>query len=218
MSPTICLRLKRTYISFYFIQVIYTLDTNCEPHIMIPAQVIIQIPCSQSPLWLKCLSLKRGIIQLTIHKILRKVNQVTWSKQYAWYYDPSSSGSPDILLTRLLYYKRCQSRKRDIIQSNIYRNLPNVNQVIYTFDTICMPNIMVLAQAVVHIFCWFKHFFIHKSHKHIYNHQQTGFDSKLEAYNHLDRRYFLTTFHRLTMRKSKKGHNSIKYSQTFTKS
>ena len=101
MSPTICLRLKRTYISLKpmitnrktsekrhnsimygiysnFIQVIYSLDTNCEPHIMILAPVVIQIPCSQSPLWLKCLSLKRGIIQLTIHKILRKVNQVTW--------------------------------------------------------------------------------------------------------------------------------------------
>ena len=32
-------------------------------------------------------------------------------------------------------------------------NLPNVNQVIYTLDTICEPNIMTLAQAVLEIFC-----------------------------------------------------------------
>ena len=45
----------------------------------------------------------------------------------------------------------CQKRK--IIHSNIYRILPKVNQVIYTLDTICMPNIMTLAQAVLQIFC-----------------------------------------------------------------
>ena len=32
--------------------------------------------------------------------------------------------------------------------------LPKVNQVIYTLDTICEPNIMILAQAVLQIFCW----------------------------------------------------------------
>ena len=31
---------------------------------------------------------------------------------------------------------RCQ-RKKGIIQSNIYRNLPKVNQVIYTVDSLC---------------------------------------------------------------------------------
>ena len=61
--------------------------------------------------------------------------------------DPSSSGSPDILFTRLLYYTKCQSRKREIIQSNIHRILPNVNQVIQE------PDIMILAQAVLQIFC-----------------------------------------------------------------
>ena len=39
------------------------------------------------------------------------------------------------------------------IQSNIYRTLPKVNQVICTLDTICMPKITVLAQAVLEIFC-----------------------------------------------------------------
>ena len=62
--------------------------------------------------------------------------------------------SPDILLTRLLYYTKCQTWKREIIQPNINRILPKVNQVIYTLDTICELNIMILAQAVLQIFCW----------------------------------------------------------------
>ena len=106
--------------------------------------------------FIKCLSLKRGIIQSNIDKMLRKVNQVI----YIMY--PNST--PDIMVldqtvlqvfvfTRLLYYTKCQSRKREIIQSNIYRILPKVNQVIYTLDTICMPNIMTLTQAVLQIFC-----------------------------------------------------------------
>ena len=51
-----------------------------------------------------------------------------------------------------LYYRKCQCLKREKIQSNIYRILPKVNQVIYTLDTICEPNIMILAQAVLQIF------------------------------------------------------------------
>ena len=75
-------------------------------------------------------------------------------KQYAWYSDPSSSSSPDSLLTRLLYYTKCQSRKRDIIQPNIYGILPKLNQVIYTLDTICIPKFMIIARAVLQVFCW----------------------------------------------------------------
>ena len=40
-----------------------------------------------------------------------------------------------------------------IIQSNIYRILPKVNQVIYALDILCMPNITTLAQAVLQILC-----------------------------------------------------------------
>ena len=65
----------------------------------------------------------------------------------------SSSGSLDILFTRLLYSAKCQSQKREIIQPNIYRILPKVNQVMYTLATICEPNIMILAQAVLELFC-----------------------------------------------------------------
>ena len=43
--------------------------------------------------------------------------------------------------------------KREIIQSWINRILPKANRVIYTLDTICDPDIMTLAQAVLEIFC-----------------------------------------------------------------
>ena len=59
-----------------FIQVIYTSNTNCVSNIMTLAQAAIQILCLQCALWLKGLSLKRGIIQSNIYRILRKVNQV----------------------------------------------------------------------------------------------------------------------------------------------
>ena len=42
---------------------------------------------------------------------------------------------------------RCQSQRRGIIQSNIYKNLPKVNQVIYTIGTVCVPNITILAPS-----------------------------------------------------------------------
>ena len=41
---------------------------------------------------------------------------------------------------------------RDIIQPNIDRILPKVNQVIYTLETTCMLNIMTLAQVVTRSF------------------------------------------------------------------
>ena len=50
--------------------------------------------------------------------------------------------------------KVCQGQKMGIIWSNIYRNLPKVNQVTCTVDTICVPNIMILAQMLLQLFCW----------------------------------------------------------------
>ena len=60
------------------------------------------------------------------------------------------------VVLQIFYSQGCfttQNRKKEIIKSNIYRILPKVNQVIYTLDTICEPNIMTLAQAVLEIFC-----------------------------------------------------------------
>ena len=68
------------------------------------------------------------------------------------YHDPSLSGSWDILF-KSFHWVIMRKTKREIIQSWIYRILPKVNQVIYTLDTICDPNIMTLAQAVLEKFC-----------------------------------------------------------------
>ena len=149
-----------TILTFYRIlpkvnQVIYTLAAICMPNIMILAQVVLHVFCSQGPLWLKCLSMKRGIIQSNIHRILWKPNQII----YLMY----SNCLPDIMIqAQMLLQIFCSqgcftiqnaSQKRGIIQPNIYRILLKVNQVMYTLDPIYMPNIMILAQAVLQIFC-----------------------------------------------------------------
>ena len=51
---------------------------------------------------------------------------------------------------RLRYYTNWQSWEREIIQPNIYRILLKVNQVIYILDILCMPNIMIKAEGVLH--------------------------------------------------------------------
>ena len=51
-----------------------------------------------------------------------------------------------------LLYKIPKS-EREITQPNIYRILPKFSTVICSLHTICMPNIMILAQAVLQIFC-----------------------------------------------------------------
>ena len=109
------------------------------------AEAVFQIFCSQDPLWIKCLSLKRRIIQSNFDRILWKGNCM-----------------PDIMiLAQAVLQTFCSqgcfstqnnSLKREVIQSNIYRILPKANQVIYTLDTIYVPNIMTPAQAVLQIF------------------------------------------------------------------
>ena len=72
---------------------------------------------------------------------------------HAKFHYPISSGSPDILLTRLLYYTKCQSQKREIIQSNIYGILLKLNHVMYILDTICVPKIKIITEAVLQASC-----------------------------------------------------------------
>ena len=86
----------------------------------------------------------------------------------------SSSGSPVILFTRLLYYTKCQSRKRELIQPNIYRTLTKFNQFICTLHTIGIPNGIILAQRVLQIFCtqgplWLKYLSLIKGQSNIHS-------------------------------------------------
>ena len=94
----------------------------------------------------KKISSKSDFIQnfndlICIYSPMAGVDKVLMSTETSCH-DPSSSSSSDILFTMLLFHTKRQSRRREIIQSNIYRTLPTVNQVIYTSDTFCMPNIM----------------------------------------------------------------------------
>ena len=137
-------------------QVNYTLDTISEPNIMVLAQVVLQILCWQCSIGLQCMSRKRSTIQSNIYRNLPKVNQVNYTLDKIS--EPNIMVLAQVVLQILCWQcsigLQCISRKRSTIQSNIYRNLPKVNQVNNTLDTISEPNIMVLAQAVRQIFCW----------------------------------------------------------------
>ena len=70
---------------------------------------------------------------------------------FTWYHGPIKRFSRYLVHKAALLYKMPKPG-RDLILPNIYRFLPNVNQVIYTLDTINMPNIMTLAQGVLKIY------------------------------------------------------------------
>ena len=75
-------------------------------------------------------------------------------KLYGIYHDHSSGGYPDVVATRSFMYQGCfniTKWTRDIILPNTDRILPKVNQIIYTLETTCMLNIMILAQVVIQI-------------------------------------------------------------------
>ena len=92
-------------------QVICTLDIICELNIMNPAQAVLKIFCSQGPLCL-CLCLKREIVQSNFDRNFMKSHQMIYIMYpNCMLYDPSSSGSPDILFTRLLFHTKRQTEK-----------------------------------------------------------------------------------------------------------
>ena len=119
-------------------QVIYTLDTICMPNIMTLAQAVFQIFCSQC-----CFSTQNNMSEkgASVYETLCPQHMLA----------PKDNLQMTNFCSIPLEESPC--RKRKIIHSNIYRILPKVNQVIYTLDTICMPNIMTLAQAILQIFC-----------------------------------------------------------------
>ena len=114
------------------------------------------------------------MIQPNIYRILSKVNHVIYTLD-------TICEQNIMILAQVVLQLFCRqgsiglqrlSRKREIIKPNIDKILPKVNQVIYSLDTICEPNIMILAQVSPDI--------------------------------------LLTRFHRYTIHKSKKGDISVK--------
>ena len=92
-----------------------------------------------------CQSWKREIIQSNIYRILPKANCMPYIMILA-------QAVIQILWSQGPLWVECLILKRGIIQSNIHRIFRKVNQVIYITYPKCMPNIMILAQAVLQIF------------------------------------------------------------------
>ena len=138
------------------IQVIYTMATVYIPNIMILAQAVFQIFCWQGSIGLQCISRKRELIQPNTHRILRKVNQVIYTLYPICVFNIMilAQAVLQILCWQGPLCVKCQSLKRGIIQSNIHRILRKVNQVIYSMYLNCMIDAIILAQAVLQIFCW----------------------------------------------------------------
>ena len=137
-------------------QVIYTLDAISVPNIMVLAQAVLQIFCWQGSIGLQCISQKREIIQPNIYRILPKVNKVIYTLNTICV--PNSMILAQAVLQLFCWQGsiglQCISRKRGIIQSNFPRILWKVNQVICIMYPNSMPDVMILAQAVLQILCW----------------------------------------------------------------
>ena len=116
-SYTKCLCLKKGSnspkiyrIGSKFNQFIYTLVCTYMPNIRILAKSVLQIFCSQSDSYTKCLCPQKGSNSTENLRKSFKIQSVhlhlsLYLHVYAKYQDPSQSGSSDILFTRLFLYK-----------------------------------------------------------------------------------------------------------------
>ena len=125
------------------------------PNIRILAKVVLQSFCSQGYSLTKCLCLKRRVTQPKIYGIGSKVNQFLYT--LVCIYIPNIR----ILAKRFFRYfvhkvvpiQNAYVRKRGITQWKIYEICSKVNHFIYILVYNHMPNIRILALAVLQIFC-----------------------------------------------------------------
>ena len=100
-------------------------------------------------------SWKRETIQLNIYRILLIVNQVIYTLDI--FCMPIimtlAQAVSQIFCSQGPLWVKCLCPKREIIQSNVDRILWKVNQVFYIIYPNCMLDIMILAHAVLQIFC-----------------------------------------------------------------
>ena len=126
--------------------------------IMILAQADLHLFCCQDcfALLYKMPNSKREIIRPNIYRIRPHVNLVSYIMDTICEPDIRKLAQAvlQIFCWQCSIWLQCISWKRAMIQSNIYRNLLNVNQVTFTLDTICVSNIMILSQAVHQIYSW----------------------------------------------------------------
>ena len=127
-------------------QFIYILVCKHMPNIRILALAVLQIFCSQGCSYTKCLCPKKGNNST---KNLRRKKKNTGPLVFHVHaiYEISR-----ILFTRLFLYNMPMSEK-GLTQRKIYGIGSKVNQFIYIFVCNHMPNIGILALAVLQIFC-----------------------------------------------------------------
>ena len=125
------------------------------PNIRILAKTVLQIFCSQGCSYTKCLCLKKGNNSTKNLRNRSKSNQIIYTLVCTY--------MPNIRILAIAvlqifcsqgcsYTKYLCSKKGNNSTENL-RNRSKSNQIIYILVCNCMPNIRILALAVLQIFC-----------------------------------------------------------------
>ena len=139
-------------------QFIYTLVCNYMPNIRILDKAVLRIFCSQgccyTPIQNACFR-KMGVTQPKIYGIGSKVNQFIYT--LVCNYMPNirilAKAVLKIFCSQGCSYTKCMCLKKECNSTKIYGIGSKVNQFIYTLVCNYMPNIKILAKAVLQIFC-----------------------------------------------------------------
>ena len=125
------------------------------PNIRILAKAVLQIFCSQGCSYTKCLCPENGSNSTENLRNGFKVNQFIYT--LVCNYMPNIRILAKVVLqlfcSQGCSYTKCLCLKRGISQPEIFGIGVKANQFIYTLVCYCMPNIRILAKAVLQIFC-----------------------------------------------------------------
>ena len=124
-------------------------------NIRILAKAVLQVFCSQGCSYTKCLYLKRRVTQRKIYEIGSKVNQFLYTLvcNYMQNIRILAKRFFRFFVHKAVPIQNAYVRKRGITQRKIYGIGSKVNQFIYILVCNYMPNIKILALAVLQIFC-----------------------------------------------------------------
>ena len=121
------------------------------PNIRILAKAVPQLFCSQGYSYTKCLSKKRGVTQRKIYGIGSKVNQLIYTLICT--YMPNIRILATVVL-QIFCSQGCSYTKCLCLKKGSNSTIcSKVNQFIYTLVCTYMPNVRILAKAVLQIFC-----------------------------------------------------------------
>ena len=125
------------------------------PNIRILAKAVLQIFCSQGCSYTKCICPKKGSNSAKIYGIVSKFHWFMYT--LVCNYMPNivnlAKAVLQIFCSRGCSYKMPVCEKRRVTQPKIYGIGSKDNQFIYTLVCNYMPNIRILAKAVLQIFC-----------------------------------------------------------------